>query len=507
MMFYTINTIDSKQKLKIIFGSVIVSLLLLQLFGIAQFTRHDPLRTVIGQKMVFPNYTLDNATGNTIWQEIDRLAKQNPPGSVLENPEKRVNQTVYSFNYVSFYLCVVIPIFAMLFIFSSGVKQKVFTALMFSLLFFNICAANASGGFLGLFFAFIAAVATFWKNLIKWRYRLLIIIALAGFSFLLTDLYMRHIGYTGGNVLSKQISGQVSEALSVKESKKNKIDYFINNKDSIVLSLNNNELVITASRDTNYIIDNISDSQGARLNFLYSSDTITTGDGTVSALGVSFEDERFKDLKVLIPEQTGTFENKRMCIINLKDETKIWPFIIKQEGTFFQTDLGSLVKLRKVPHFGFKDNPNFGTGRGYIWSRTFPLMLKSPLIGSGADTFVFVYPQDDFAGLYYDYGWSGGLIIDKPHNFILHNFVDTGGLSAIALIAILVIYAVQSYKLYSKNITYNIFSKLGAGIYLGVIAFFFAGMVYDTSVNVMPLIYGLLGIGIACNREAISNEQ
>ena len=501
MLFYTINTVDSKQILKIIFGSVIVSQLLLQLIGVAQFTGHDPYQTVIGQKLVFPDQILDKDTGNSIWKEIDKLANQNPPSSLLHNPGRRVNQTVYSFNYLSFYLSAIIPVFAMLFILSSGVKQKVFMAILFALMFFNISAANASGGFLGLFFAFVAAAATFWRNIIKWRYRLLAVIALAGLSFLLTDLYMRHKGYTGDTVLSNQVRGQVAEALSVKDNKRTKIDYFINNKDNIVVSVNNNEMIIKVNKDSVYVIENISDGGGGNLEFLFSERIISAGGDNYDALAVLFEDERFADLEILIPEQTGVFENKKICIIKLKKSEKIWPFQVKQEGTFYMMASSSLVKLRKVPHFGFKNRQGFGTGRGYIWSRTFPLMLDTLLIGRGADTFAMVFPQDDFTGQEYDYNLSS-VIFDKPHNFILLNFVDTGGLSAAALIAILVIYVIQSYRLYGKRTQYDMFSKLGAGIYLGIIAFFFAGMVYDTSVNVMPLIYGLLGIGIACNREA-----
>jgi O-antigen ligase len=161
-----------------------------------------------------------------------------------------------------------------------------------------------------------------------------------------------------------------------------------------------------------------------------------------------------------------------------------------------------LVNLRKVPHGGFKNKQDFATGRGYIWSRTFPLMSETLLLGHGADTFAMYFPQDDFTGKYYDYNWhdeTKPIIIDKPHNFILLNFVNTGGISAIALTAIIIIYIIQSFKLYRKSIQYDIFSRIGAGIYLGIIAFFVAGMVYDTSVNVMPSIYGLLGIGISCN--------
>jgi hypothetical protein len=124
------------------------------------------------------------------------------------------------------------------------------------------------------------------------------------------------------------------------------------------------------------------------------------------------------------------------------------------------------------------------------------------ILGHGADTFAMSFPHDDFIGLYYYYQRdtrTAPLIVDKPHNFILLTFVNTGGISAIALISIIFIYFFQSFRLYSKNIRYDLFSGLGAGIYLGIIAFFVAGMVYDTSITIMPLIYGLLGIGISCN--------
>jgi len=497
MLFYTINTIDNKQILKIIFYAVIISQLLLQITGIAQFTGHNPFQTVIGQKITIPNYTIDKAAGYTLWQVIDEFAKENPPRSLIINSGRHIYQTVYSFNYLSFYLCVVIPIFVMLFILCSGIKQKIAMAVMFTLLFINICAANASGGFFGLFFAFMAAVITFRKHIIKWRYRLLIIIVLAGVSFVFTNRYMK---YTGQIPLSEQISKQIVEAVST-DGTKDSIDYFVNNNDSIVVSVCNNELKIKTNNEAGYVIDNISDSHGMQPDLQFNNDIISSGGNNYKALAISFTDKRFANLEIFIPVLTGNLENRKMCIIKLKNERKSWPFLINQEGTYYLTERGALVKLRKVPHIGFKNKQDFGTGRGYIWSRTFPLMPETFILGHGADTFAMSFPQDDFTGLYYDYNWYTETtpIMDKPHNFILLNFVNTGGISAIALTAIIIIYIIQSFELYGKNIQYDIFSKIGAGIYLGIIAFFAAGMFYDTSVNVMPLIYGLLGIGISCN--------
>jgi hypothetical protein len=495
MLFYTINTIDNKQMLKIIFYAVVISLLLLQLIGIAQLVGHNPYQTVIGQKMVMPNY-LNQETGYTIWQEIDELAKETPPRTLLVNPNRNVYQTVYSFNYVSFYLSVVIPVFVMLFILCSGVKQKIAMAVMFTLAFINFCAANASGGYLGLFVAFIAAIITFWKFIIKWRYQLLIIIVLAGISAVVTNWYMRYTSRTG---FFQQVGGQIAADVSTIGTK-DKIDYFITNKDSIVVSVNNNRLNIKVDNEASQLqlIEYITDDQDKQLELMFGNGVIESGGNTYGLLAMAFEDDRFSNLEIFVPLQAWYVEDVKTCIIKLKNEEKSWQFLVIRDGIYYQTDSGALVQLRNVPHWGFKNNQHFGTNRGYIWSRIFPLMLETWFLGYGADAFIMYFPHDDFTGLYYDFGISY-ILVDKPHNFILQNFVNIGGISTIALLAIIGIYIIQSFILYSKSIRYDIFSRIGAGIYLGIIAFLVSGIAYDSSVNVMPLIYSLLAIGIACN--------
>jgi hypothetical protein len=495
MLFYTINTINNKQDLKLVLYAVIISQFLLQIIGIAQFIGHNPFQSIIGQKIIFPNNTVNGDSGYTTWQLIDELAKENPPRSLILSDN--IYQTVYSFNYLSFYLCVIIPVFVMFFILSPNLKQKIAMAVMLMLTFINICAANATGGFLGLFFTFITAIITFKKSIIKWRYQLLIIVFLAGFSFALTNWYMR---YTDTYTLSGEFFKTIIEALS-KDSDKEKIDFFINNKDSIVTSVNNSKFIIKTNNNAIHIIDNITDSSGNQLNLHFNNGMISSGGNTYRALIISFEDIRFANVEIYIPELTGNIEKYKMCIIKLKNEEKSWPFLINKAGSFYLTDRGVLIKLREVPQWGFKNKQNFGSGRGYIWARTFPLMLNTLLLGNGADTFAMYFPHDDFTGLYYDYGWHGDTspIFDKPHNFFLQTFVNTGGISALALLSIILIYIIQSFKLYSKIITYDSFSMVGAGVYIGIIAFLVAGMFYDTSVNVMPLIYGLLGLGISSN--------
>jgi len=49
---------------------------------------------------------------------------------------------------------------------------------------------------------------------------------------------------------------------------------------------------------------------------------------------------------------------------------------------------GKLTDIREVETFGFKGKKSFASGRGYIWSRTIPLLRKALFIGYGSDTFI-----------------------------------------------------------------------------------------------------------------------
>jgi len=129
-------------------------------------------------------------------------------------------------------------------------------------------------------------------------------------------------------------------------------------------------------------------------------------------------------------------------------------------------------------------------------------MIKDTwFIGYGADTYCIYYPQFDYAGKYntVTFGNSISIIVDKPHNMYMGMTVGTGLISALAFIAILVLYAVQSIRLFWRKKYDSFIDYTGVGIFLGIMGFAATGMVDDSSVSVMPMFYGLLGTGVAIN--------
>ena len=200
-------------------------------------------------------------------------------------------------------------------------------------------------------------------------------------------------------------------------------------------------------------------------------------------------------------ENTGDVEVTEIlnyCVFRLSDHDIDWPFIIREDGTYYHNQMNKYIKLENVPAIGWSDNPAFGSGRGYIWSRTLPMISKTIFIGHGADTYCLYYPHKDYVGKY-NAGWNINTIVDKPHNMYLASAVGTGLISTLTLIVLFMMYLFQSIQVYWKE-SYNDFSSIvGVGVFLGVIGFAISGFVDDSTVSVMPMFYGLLGLGIAIN--------
>jgi hypothetical protein len=162
---------------------------------------------------------------------------------------------------------------------------------------------------------------------------------------------------------------------------------------------------------------------------------------------------------------------------------------------------GQPIDMREpVKSFGFDGREEWGSSRGYIWSRSFPVMLRYPLLGSGPDSFVHVFPQHDIVEKY-RYFNDPYMIVDKAHNLYIQTWITTGGLSALALIFLIGYYLVTTFKviIFSSNISRFTFG-LRLGLLAAVSAFAVASMATDSTIGSTGVFYVLLGLGYAVNK-------
>jgi len=153
-----------------------------------------------------------------------------------------------------------------------------------------------------------------------------------------------------------------------------------------------------------------------------------------------------------------------------------------------------------VPAWGFYGRETWGSSRGYIWSRSFPLMPRTAIIGTGPDTFINVFPSYDMIGTQRFFN-SPYKIVDKAHNLFIQTWITTGGISAIALFSLFGHYLFTTFISLVKAKDEPFFSYgLRLGLLTGISAFVMSSMATDSTIGSTGVFFVLLGMGYGLNR-------
>lgn len=165
--------------------------------------------------------------------------------------------------------------------------------------------------------------------------------------------------------------------------------------------------------------------------------------------------------------------------------------------------VGKLDQMRKVESLGFDHRYDLATNRGYIWSRTLPLLKKTLLFGVGPDNFVYAFPNDDYVGKV-NCGFDGQ-IVTKPHNMYLQIWVQDGLPACLALLALYLIFAVRTFRRCFVKGKLTWLQKTNIALFCGTSGYLAAGLANDSTICVAPVFWALLGIGFAANELTVKN--
>lgn len=155
--------------------------------------------------------------------------------------------------------------------------------------------------------------------------------------------------------------------------------------------------------------------------------------------------------------------------------------------------LGSLLKPREAKVGWSFLSDEFASYRGYIWKRTWPLVLNHPWLGNGQGAFPAVFPQDDLVGKMRTLGT--GMLIDKPHSLYL------GVAFALGFPALIILMLWWGYLVLSAGIRFwntpsdfedSSFSYL-LPFAAGITGYLVAGIFNDSNVTVAPLFWIITG--------------
>lgn len=184
--------------------------------------------------------------------------------------------------------------------------------------------------------------------------------------------------------------------------------------------------------------------------------------------------------------------------MNISIEGHEWNFAKNTDQTYYYVNAaGKAVKFPTIKQTEIF-NEDAMSNRGHIWNKTIPLLAKHIFIGSGANTYLFEVPQEDY--LYKNYSNMNNMFDVKPHCWYLQIWVENGLIALLLLLTFYICYFISSVKLYRKvNFTENV-HKIGFAIFVGLLIYMIAALVNDSTVNVAPVYWVSLGLGFAVNR-------
>ncbi len=157
---------------------------------------------------------------------------------------------------------------------------------------------------------------------------------------------------------------------------------------------------------------------------------------------------------------------------------------------------------KEVPIFP-KGWDRWGNGRGYIWSRSLPLVWKALWVGFGPENYVAYFPHHDFRSRW-QAGYATQLFIDKPHNLYIQMAINTGMPSLVFFLLLVGRYLRDSFRAYWNSPLESDLEKTGMGIACGILGYLLTGLGNDSTVCAAPVFWVLLGAGIAANERVLA---
>ena len=158
----------------------------------------------------------------------------------------------------------------------------------------------------------------------------------------------------------------------------------------------------------------------------------------------------------------------------------------------------NIYDWESAPYIGFEGKENVGSARGYIWSRTLPLILEKPLFGYGPDNFIMNFPQYDMLAKIYVYK-NVSMITDKPHSMYLLYAINSGLVGLTSVMILWGAYIFSSIKTILKTKSHSKVYYYSMGC-LGAVSAYLATGIFNDSVPVIaPVFWVILGTGYALN--------
>lgn len=462
ILFVTINLVNKEDHIKVLLAALFTGAVIIGLIGVFQYIGYDFFKSSFGKNLILPGVYESMA---------DKLQ--------FQFGKNVIYSTLYHLNYVGSYMAMLFPLTFTLFVLTKKGWLKVLLALLTLLMAVNWLGSTSRAGMFGGTLAIVILMVMINKVIIKnWKYFLSGLIIL---GFLVFGLNYLSNGYLGS-----RIGSLINNAMEFTQSADN-VDAKANmplqgldiNGNQATLVTSTETLVLSVDGDEIALKDK--DSNPIRMSYERSTGVL------------NLEDDRYKDYELKL----GKMNN--VNVLQLTKGLIKFKFQLAKDQVTLLNNKGQVVNMEPVEKWGFEGKELLGSSRGYIWSRSIPLLKHTMFIGYGPDTFAIYFPQNDFMGKSYAYNGDMWQVVDKPHNLYLQVGLNTGIISLVALLSLFIAYFIRSVMLYIRNDYSDFISQAGVGIFVAVCGYLGAAFFNDSVVSVAPVFWVLLGLGISTN--------
>lgn len=469
LFIYSIYTFKSTDNFRFVVIPILIIVFINAFLGMFQYAGDDLINTELGKLISIPT-SIAEKTGGQL--------------SLLYESGKLYG-TLFHYNYVGSFVAVLLPIlFCSMFI-EDDIIFKIIIGLGFLAALWLLFGSTSRGGLVGVLGSIFIAIIMFGRLIFKNKKQLLIgicsiVVIILGLNFITNGSVFSRVPSLfkdAFNIFSNTSDVNYKDLVPVKD---------ITNENGDVQVVFQNETLNISFEDNKY---KFTDSSNNKISISKGDDCYLLDNDKLSTVSFKlFKSSEAAD-KMDVLQLAPTGDNKISFLFKVKDDGSIH---LVNPSNFEDIDI-------EFPEtFGFAGKEKLGSARGYIWSRSIPLLKDNLILGKGPDTFVLEFPQNDLIGKYYAYD-TPNMIVDKPHNLYLQIALNNGLIALIAFLGVMLIYIIDSLKLYALKKEYEISELFGAAISLGVIGYLLAGVFNDSVISVAPIFWILLGVGVAVN--------
>ncbi|MDU1339592.1 MAG: O-antigen ligase family protein [Clostridium butyricum] len=471
LFIYSIYTFKKTEEFKFILIPILILVYINGFLGLFQFFGSDLIKTSLGGLIAIPSsYNID------------------PSKLSLAYESGTIYGTLYHYNYVGSFTSLVLPILFGACVIEDDIFLKLLSMGGSLVGLWLLFGSTSRAGIIGFGSIIFFACIFFGKLLLKKKKALLITLACLG-------VFAVGLNFATSGKIFRRIPSLVADGLSLFKDNSDfdyrqhipvqNIQHIDNNvvltlpSDTLTISYENNDYLFRNSK--NEVIDYKSEFNSKIKAYDY-----TTTDANFS--NISFRSGKIK---------SKIKNDGLMLILNGSNE---FMFITRDDNSMHLIDPKTLeeIDLDFPKTIGFNGKEKLASSRGYIWSRSIPLLKDTLILGSGPDTFSFDFPQHDLLGKFYAYGTTN-MIISKAHNLFLQIGLNNGVVALIAFVILILIYIVDSFRLYALKNKYDQKQILGSILALSILGYLFTGIFNDSVICVAPIFWIILGVGVAVN--------